>query len=119
MNLHKSMSTMGLAAVLSLGLGSVGVQAQDSNGYAASGSAQTGQRGDLTGRVKQALHSNRTLDAKHIDVSMDRGKVVLSGFVLSANDLQTAIHAADDAVGAGQVVNKLTIKMDSSSQTSE
>jgi osmotically-inducible protein OsmY len=110
MNLQKSMSTMGLAVALGLGLASVGVQAQD--GYASSGGQQTvsSPNGDLTAQVKQALHSNPGLDDKHIVVSMEKGKVVLNGFVSSAQDLQKAIRAANDAVGEHRVVNNLTIK---------
>jgi osmotically-inducible protein OsmY len=110
MNLHKSMSTIGLAAVLGLGLVSVGVHAQD--GYASSGGQQSAPspNGDLTARVKQALHSNPGLDDKHIDVSMEKGKVVLKGFVTSAQDLEKAVRAANNAVGEKSVVNNLTIK---------
>jgi len=112
MNIHKSMSTMGLAAVLGLGLVSMGVPVHAQDGYASSGGRQAAPSpsGDLTARVKQALHSNPGLDDKHIDVSMDKGKVVLNGFVSSALDLQKAIRAANDAVGEQKVVNNLTIK---------
>lgn len=110
MNLHKSMSMMGLAAVL--GLVSMGVAVHAQDGYASSGGRQAAPspNGDLTARVKQALHSNPGLDDKHIDVSMEKGKVVLNGFVSSAQDLQKAVRAANDAVGEQKVVNNLTIK---------
>lgn len=65
---------------------------------------------DMASRVKQALHSNQALLDKHINVSMDKGKVVLSGFVVSAGDLQKALRVANETAGDQNVVNQLTIK---------
>jgi osmotically-inducible protein OsmY len=69
-------------------------------------------------RVKQALHSNHSLDDKHINVSMQGGKVILRGFVTSQRDLEAAVRVAKQAVGEGKVVNELTIKQPAESNGS-
>ncbi len=86
------------------------VRADDA--LAPASSQQTGpQRGsDMASRVKQALHSDPSVLDKHVDVSMDKGKVVLSGFVTSADDLHKVVRMANETAGEKNVVNKLTIK---------
>ncbi|MDB6084350.1 MAG: hypothetical protein JWN43_2231 [Gammaproteobacteria bacterium] len=109
MSFKKSMGAVGFAAVVGLGVISAGVHAQDP--HASTGSQQAPSTdSDLTTRVKNALHSDPGLYDKHIDVSMEKGKVVLRGFVTSAEDLQKAMRAATAAAGDGKVVNNLTIK---------
>jgi osmotically-inducible protein OsmY len=41
---------------------------------------------------------------------MEKGKVVLTGYVTSTGDLHKAIRAANETAGEKNVVNKLTIK---------
>jgi osmotically-inducible protein OsmY len=110
MSLKKSVGTLGFAATVGLAILSVGVHAQDS--LTSSGSQQTSpsRTGDMAARVKQAMHSDPALYDKHIDVSMEKGKVVLTGFVTSTDDLHKAIRVANETAGEKNVVNKLTIK---------
>jgi osmotically-inducible protein OsmY len=108
MNLKKIVGTVGFAATVGLGILSVGVHAQDS--LSSSQQTSPSRTGDMAARVKQALHSDPALYDKHIDVSMEKGKVVLTGFVTSTDDLHKAIRAANETAGAKNVVNKLTIK---------
>jgi hyperosmotically inducible periplasmic protein len=110
MNFKKSLGIVGFTAVVQLGTLSVGAYAQDA--LTSTGSQQTAPAADsdLTARVKKALHSDPALYDKHIDVSMEKGKVVLRGFVSSAQDLQKAVRAATGAAGDRKVVNNLTIK---------
>ena len=118
MNLEKNVGIVVFAAAIGLGMLSVGVHAQD--GYSSSGNRQTAPSpsGDMAARVKQALHSDSNVYAKHIDVSMEKGKVVMTGFVSSAKDLEEAVHVANKTAGAKNVVNKLTIKENDDSNTS-
>jgi osmotically-inducible protein OsmY len=107
-----------LGAVLGLGAGSLGVQAQNAPSASDKQSAQN-QDSDTVSRVKSALHSDPALNDKHIDVSMEKGKVVMRGFVNTQGDLQKAIKAANNAAGGLKVVNELTIQRheDSESET--
>ena len=41
---------------------------------------------------------------------MEKGKVVLRGYVSSAPELEKAVRAANEAAGSRKVVNNLTIK---------
>ena len=107
--LGRSLGAIGVAAVVAMGMVSVAVQAQDPLSSAGD-SSSSAHPGDLASRVKQALHSNGTLMDKHIDVSMNKGKVVLNGFVTSPGDLQKAIRTANETAGEKNVVNNLTIK---------
>lgn len=110
MILKKSVGSIALAAAIGLGALSVGVHAQNTAGD----DRQMAQdrSGDMAARVKQALHSDSGLYDKHIDVSMEKGKVVMRGFVDSAGDLEKAVKAANKTAGANNVVNDLTIKRD-------
>ncbi len=105
----KSVRAVALATTLGLGTMSVGVQAQDAVSSSDSQQTNTNRSDDMAARVKQALHSDPGLYDKHIDVSMEKGKVVMSGFVNSAGDMQKAVRAASKTAGKN-MVNKLTIK---------
>lgn len=108
--IKKSLGTFSLAAVVGLGTLSMGVHAQ--NAPSASDSSQTTPNADMATRVKQALDSQPALNAKHIEVAMKNGKVVMRGFVNSQGDLVKAIRAAGKTAGSKNVVNELTIKRD-------
>src|ERR1700722_18324132 len=60
-------------------------------GAAASANAELGER------VKAALHDDPYFYDKHVTVTVQRGDVVLGGFVFSAWDLQEAIRIAGKA----------------------
>lgn len=109
MSLKKTAATFGLAAFVGLGALAVAVHAQDALSPSGSQKASSSD-GDLVARVKTALHSDPSLFDKHIRVSMEKGKVVLRGFVESPQALQKAVAAADKVAGDGKVVNNLTIK---------
>lgn len=108
--IKKSLGVFSMAAVIGLGGVSMGAQAQ--NAPPASDSSQTAQTADMAMRVKQALDSQPALNAKHIEVVMKNGKVVMRGFVNSQGDLTKALRAADKTAGSKNVVNELTIKRD-------
>jgi osmotically-inducible protein OsmY len=65
---------------------------------------------ELEKRVKAALHTDPYFFDRHVSVSVERGAVVLRGFVFSDSDLQDAIRIASKAAGDIPVVDKLSIK---------
>lgn len=109
MILKTRVGTAALAATLLMATVCVAAQAQSP--LSSSDSAQTTQDrgGDMASRVKRALHADPALNDKHIDVSMQNGKVVMTGFVLTSTDMVKAIRAAGKAAGPKNVVNKLTV----------
>lgn len=106
---QRSMMGAGLTAiVLMLTVQPSSAQAQDPS--ASSASQATGADADAAAKVKSALNSNPTFDGRHVDVGMDKGKVVLRGFVQSSEALQEATRIATKAAGDHKVVNRLSIK---------
>jgi osmotically-inducible protein OsmY len=95
------------AIVLGLTVQSFSAQAQDHS--ASSASQAKGADSDAAAKVKSALNSNPTFDGRHVDVAMDKGNVVLSGFVQSSHALQEATRIATKAAGDHKVVNHLSI----------
>jgi osmotically-inducible protein OsmY len=65
---------------------------------------------DLQFRVSSALHSDPYLYARHIDVSIKDGSVVLSGFVANDWELDKAIRVAAEAAKPHQVIDNIEIK---------
>jgi osmotically-inducible protein OsmY len=98
------------AATLCLGLAGTSVWAQEPSTQSADQQSQASADSEVATRVKSALNSSSTFDAKHVDVAMDKGKVVLKGFVQDNRDLLDATQIATKAAGQHKVVNKLTIK---------
>ena len=105
--ISKVLAGAGVAAVLGWGVIPTSVHAQ--GGYA-QGTQTAISDGELQKRVKSALHSDRALDDKHINVTVENGNVVLRGFVGSEEGLQKALRAATEAARDRKVVNNLTIK---------
>ena len=70
--------------------------------------AMTGE--ELQRRVTAALHDDPYFPDEHVRVSVDRGAVVLHGFVFSGWDLQDALRIARKAAGSRQVIDNLSIK---------
>lgn len=68
-----------------------------------------GADADTAARVKSALRSDPTFDAKHISVSMEKGSVVLKGVVQDNRELLNATQIATKAAGDHKVINHLTI----------
>jgi osmotically-inducible protein OsmY len=65
----------------------------------------------LRKRVKDALHSDPYFYDEHVTVSVEKGVVVLRGFVASEWDLRDAIRIASKAAGDKRVVDNLSIKL--------
>jgi osmotically-inducible protein OsmY len=66
---------------------------------------------ELKKRVKAALHNDPYFYDEHVTVSVEKGVVVLRGFVFSDWDLRDAIRIAKKAAGDRQVIDNLTIKL--------
>ena len=65
----------------------------------------------LRGRVESALHSDPYFYDVHVTVSVEKGAVVLRGFVASDWDLLDAIRIASKAAGDRRVVDDLSIEL--------
>src|ERR1700692_259057 len=88
-------------------------------GFAAYGLAGSATRADapnvaadeqLRQRVTAALHSDPYFYDEHVSVSVEKGVVVLRGFVASDWDLRDGIRIAGQAAGGRRVIDNLTIK---------
>lgn len=64
---------------------------------------------DVTRRIREALTRQAQREAKHLDVQVNGGTVVLQGQVRSWHERQAAQGAAWSAPGVAQVINELTI----------
>lgn len=110
--MYKNSIGIGVAAALvGLGAMSAGVPGFAQGSSAAAPSSQ-GDDGALIARVKNALHSNQTLDDRHIKVEVQNGEVVLSGFVQSNRGLLEAGRVAEKAAGNHKIVNNLRIEQE-------
>ncbi len=65
---------------------------------------------ELRKRVKGALHKDPYFYDEHVTVSVEKGAVVLRGFVFSDWDLRDAIRIARKAAGDREVIDNLSIK---------
>lgn len=65
----------------------------------------------VANRVQTALHVDPYFYDKHVTVSVEKGSVVLRGFVASAWQLQDALRIARKAAGDTPVVDNLSIKL--------
>jgi osmotically-inducible protein OsmY len=66
---------------------------------------------DLRNRVEAALHSDPYFYDAHVTVSVEKGHVLLSGFVSSEWDLLDAMRIARKAAGNGRVGENLSIEL--------
>jgi osmotically-inducible protein OsmY len=64
---------------------------------------------ELRQRVTAALHSDPYFYDEHVNVSVEKGVVVLRGFVASESDLRDALRIAGKAAGDRRVVDDLSI----------
>ncbi|MFI4890782.1 MAG: BON domain-containing protein [Steroidobacterales bacterium] len=62
-------------------------------------------------RVQSALHSDQYFYDEHVVVSMERGNIVLRGFVFSDWDLRDALKIAREAACQRRVIDMLSIKV--------
>jgi osmotically-inducible protein OsmY len=74
------------------------------------GAAQLGDE-NLRDRVTVALHTDPYFNDRHVTVSVDKGSVVLGGFVFSGWQLQDALRIARKAAGNTRVVDDLDIQL--------
>jgi len=65
---------------------------------------------DLRQRVTAALHSDPYFYDQHVNVSVEKGVVVLRGFVTSDWDLRDALRIAGKAAGDSRVIDDLSIE---------
>jgi len=88
-------------------------------GFAVSGLAGSAARADtpkvaadeaLRQRVTAALHSDPYFYDEHVDVSVNKGVVVLRGFVFSDWDIRDALRIAGKAAGDSRVIDDLSIE---------
>lgn len=84
------------------------------SGIATQAAAQTvapdsAANNELRNRVAAALHANPYFYDEHVVVSVEKGAVVLRGFVFSDWDLEQAIRIAGKAAGNARVIDNLSI----------
>ena len=108
-----------IALVCGLGGYASQVDAQTAESHAAGrssiGGASTLRGADaenqkLQKQVAAALHADPYLDDEHINVSVERGVVILSGLVFDDWDLRTALRTAREAAGHDPVVDSISIE---------
>jgi osmotically-inducible protein OsmY len=104
----------GIAAA-ALGLGVLCAASYAQNYDSTSPAASQGADADLAVRVKQALHSDKTFDDRHVTVAVEHGDVVLNGFVQDSRELLVAAQVASKAAGSHKIVNHLLIKQNDTS----
>jgi osmotically-inducible protein OsmY len=76
----------------------------------AQGNIAVSADGRLAERVKSALRADPYVYDRHIDVSVQDGNVVLSGFVLGDWDLLHAVRIASNAAKPHRVIDELDIE---------
>jgi osmotically-inducible protein OsmY len=106
---HKTIIRAGIAAA-ALGMGALCATSYAQNYDSTSPAAAQGTDADLAAHVKQALHSDKTFDDRHVTVAVDHGDVVLNGFVQDSRELLVAAQVAGKAAGSHKIVNHLLIK---------
>jgi osmotically-inducible protein OsmY len=97
---------LGLSAVATL------VDAQNAAAPVPTAAAQAADspNDELRKRVTAALHTDPYFYDEHVTVSVEKGAVVLRGFVFSDWDLRDALRLAKEAAGDNPVVDNLSIK---------
>jgi osmotically-inducible protein OsmY len=98
--------------VLGLGGFATRVDAQNAAAPVATAVAQAAdsKNDELRKRVTAALHADPYFYDEHVSVSVEKGVVVLHGFVFSDWDLREALRLARQAAGDIEVVDNLSIK---------
>jgi BON domain len=102
------------------GLGAIATRAEAQNapvppisgsGYIAASTTAASTDENLRNRVTTALQADPYLNDRHVTVSVEKGSVVLGGFVFSGWQVQDALRAARKAAGNTRVVDDLDIEM--------
>jgi osmotically-inducible protein OsmY len=99
---------------LVLGLGGLATRVDAQNAAApvptATAQAAISKNDELRERVTAALHADPYFYDEHVSVSVEKGVVVLRGFVYSDWDLRDALRLARQAAGDVELVDNLSIK---------
>jgi osmotically-inducible protein OsmY len=99
---------------LVLGLGGLAARVDAQNAAApvptATAQAADSKNDELRKRVTAALHADPYFYDEHVTVSVEKGAVVLRGFVFSDWDLRDALSIAKKAAGDIPVIDNLSIK---------
>jgi len=66
---------------------------------------------ELRARVESALHSDPYFYDEHVTISVEKGDVLLGGFVSSDWDLLDALRIARKAAGNRRVIDNLSIEL--------
>jgi len=82
--------------------------AQDAAGPPKAAS-ESGADEELVQQVTAALRADPTVADKHIEVSVERGNVVLRGFVLNDSDRRNALRIAREASEGRKVVDNIEL----------
>jgi BON domain len=102
------------------GLGAIAARADAQNapvppisgsGYIAASTTVASTDENLWNRVTTALHTDPYLNDRHVTVSVEKGSVVLGGFVFSGWQVQDALRTARKAAGNTRVVDDLDIQL--------
>ncbi|HEY6482613.1 MAG TPA: BON domain-containing protein [Steroidobacteraceae bacterium] len=105
--------TLPLLLAATLACGSIAFADTDGMGKSSSDAA-------IKSQVEAALHGDKALLARHINVSVKEGVVRLGGFVGREEDIKLAKNDASGVAGVKNVKNEMTLKRGSSdSSTSE
>ena len=95
-----------------LAAGTPAANAQADDAKAVAGTPATGTTDEeLAEKVHTALQSDKYFFGKHVTVSVEKGDVVLRGFVLTSWDMRDAVRIAQKAAGDRRVVNNLSLKV--------
>ncbi len=100
------------AAVFGLSGLSAASYAQDESAHYAAAQSPGASNSEMAARVMTALKADPTFDSRHVSVAIEKGQVVLKGFVQSSNGVLDATRIATKAAGDRKIVNNLTIKQD-------
>ncbi len=98
------------AAVLILSLVCAGLGTGCANPWANEAAKLENQNSEVAVRIKASLISEPGLAGSAIDVKIEDGKAVLSGFVETEAQARQAVRIARDQKGVSAVVNRLVVK---------
>lgn len=73
------------------------------------GGSDSGGDQQLVQQVKAALRADQNTSDKHIDVSIEKGAVVLRGFVFDDSDRRNAVRIAREAADGRKVVDNIEL----------
>lgn len=96
-------STFIAAAALALAAGCASTSTHESTGQYVDDTA-------LTAKVKTAIFEDPTLKSSEINVETFKGRVQLSGFVNSKEDIGRAVQVAQNVKGVQSVQNDMRLK---------